>query len=196
MRGRIIFLLEEPSMKELLDRLIPRLFPGLEKDTHFQCIPHRGKTDLERSIPKKIKGWREPNVRFVILEDNDNRTCKLVKQKLKELTHQTDHTNVLIRIVCQELESWYIGDLKALAKAFGDSTLNKPALQKRYAKPDEWQKPSIELERLVPSFQKGSGARLMGMELGNFDNLSDSFNSFVSGISKLTNDLGYSIPST
>ena len=36
-------------MQELLDGLLPRLFPGLL----FQCVPHDGKTDLERSIPHK-----------------------------------------------------------------------------------------------------------------------------------------------
>ncbi|XEQ91738.1 hypothetical protein SCACP_05460 [Sporomusa carbonis] len=44
MKGRIVFLLEELSMKELLEGLLPRLFPGLV----FQCVPHEGKTDLDR----------------------------------------------------------------------------------------------------------------------------------------------------
>ena len=32
---RVIFLLEEPSMKTFLDTLLPRLFP----DPLFQCVP-------------------------------------------------------------------------------------------------------------------------------------------------------------
>lgn len=194
MRGRIIFLLEESSMKELLDGLIPRLFPGLEKDVHFQCVPHQGKTDLERSIPRKLKAWKEPNVRFVVLEDNDNRECKFIKRRLKESVDESGRPDTLVRLVCQELESWYIGDLKALAEAFGDANLYKPALRKRYAIPDEWQKPSVELERLVPSFQKGSGARLMSKALGRYANLSHSFNVFVSGLARITQDLGYAHP--
>lgn len=194
MRGRVIFLLEESSMKELLDRLIPRLFPGLEKDIHFLCVPHHGKTDLERSIPKKLKGWKEPNVRFIVLEDNDNRECKSVKLRLTESADESGRPGTLVRLVCQELESWYIGDLKALAEAYGDTDLDKPAIRKRYAIPDEWQKPSVELERLVPSFQKGSGARLMGTALGQYENLSHSFNVFVSGLTRITHDLGYAHP--
>lgn len=194
MRGRIIFLLEESSMKELLDRLIPRLFPGLEKDVHFQCVPHHGKTDLELSIPKKLKGWKEPNVRFIVLEDNDNRECKSVKLRLTESADESGRPDTLVRLVCQELESWYIGDLKALAEAYGNTDLDKPAIRKRYAIPDEWQKPSVELERLVPSFQKGSGARLMGTALGQYENLSHSFNVFVSGLARITEDLGYVHP--
>lgn len=38
--SKIVFLLEEPSMKELLDRLLPGLLPtGVE----FITIPHEGK---------------------------------------------------------------------------------------------------------------------------------------------------------
>lgn len=40
--GRIVFLLEEPSMQALLEGLLPRLFPQLR----FLCVPHDGKTDL------------------------------------------------------------------------------------------------------------------------------------------------------
>lgn len=194
MRGRIIFLLEEPSMKELLDRLIPRLFPGMEKGVHFQCVPHHGKTDLERSIPKKLKGWKEPSVRFVVLEDNDNCECSSLKRRLTESAIASGRPDTLVRIVCQELESWYIGDLKALAEAFGDAGLDKPAHRKRYEIPDKWQKPSVELKRLIPSFQKGSGARLMGMALGQYENFSHSFNTFVSGLTRIAQDLGYPHP--
>ena len=41
--NRIVFLLEERSMKTLLDGLLPRLMP----DGAFICIPHEGKQDLE-----------------------------------------------------------------------------------------------------------------------------------------------------
>ena len=38
MQGRMIFLLEEPSMKTLLEGLLPRLFPGMVAGEHFLCI--------------------------------------------------------------------------------------------------------------------------------------------------------------
>ena len=44
--SRVIFLLEEKSMKELLDRMLPRIFPSLR----FLCIPHEGKTDLLNGV--------------------------------------------------------------------------------------------------------------------------------------------------
>ena len=49
--SRVVFLLEEYSMKVLLDGLLPRLFPGLL----FLCVPHEGKQDLEKSVPKKLR---------------------------------------------------------------------------------------------------------------------------------------------
>lgn len=45
--NRVVFLLEEYSMKVLLDGLLPRLFP----DLLFQCVPHDGKGDLETVSP-------------------------------------------------------------------------------------------------------------------------------------------------
>ena len=59
--SRVVFLLEEYSMKILLEALIPRLVPSLP----FLCVPHEGKQDLEKSIPRKLRAWREPGVRFV-----------------------------------------------------------------------------------------------------------------------------------
>ncbi len=41
-------------MRVLLNGLLPRLFPGLP----FKCVKHEGKTDLERSIPRKLRAWR------------------------------------------------------------------------------------------------------------------------------------------
>ena len=55
MQGRIIFLLEEPSMKVLLDNWLPRLFPGWVERQHFLCIQHEGKSDLDRSIPRAAR---------------------------------------------------------------------------------------------------------------------------------------------
>lgn len=48
--SRLVFLVEERSMKVLLDGLLPRLFPDLA----FLCVPHEGKQDLEKSIPRNF----------------------------------------------------------------------------------------------------------------------------------------------
>ena len=128
MKGRVIFLLEEPSMKILLDGLLPRLLPGWIEGQHFQCVKHEGKSDLDRSIPRKLSAWRIPGDRFVIVRDNDSADCIKMKARLQALCELNGRPETLVRLVCQELESWYVGDLQALALAFENSKLDTHAL--------------------------------------------------------------------
>ena len=53
--SRVVFLLEEYSMKVLLDGLLPRLFPGLP----FICVPHEGKHEdtLVRLACQELEAW-------------------------------------------------------------------------------------------------------------------------------------------
>ena len=191
MIGRIIFLLEEPSMKIFLDGLLPRLFPGWVANQHFQCVKHDGKSDLDRSIPRKLSAWRIPGDRFVIVRDNDSTDCIQLKARLQALCLASGRPETLIRLACQELESWYVGDLQSLAQAFDDPKLDAPAMRKRFAVPDDWQKPSVELARLIPAFQKGSGARTMATHLREIGNRSVSFQVFVQGILRVAVEMGY-----
>lgn len=185
MPGRIIFLLEEPSMKGLLEALLPRVFPGWVVGQHFLCLPHEGKSDLDRSIPRKLSAWRIQGDRFVGVRDNDNADCVDLKRRLAAMCAGHGRPDTLIRLVCQELEAWYLGDLKALAVAFDAPKADTPALRKRFDDPDSWQKPSVEVRRLVPAFQKGSGARVMGRHLSIEGNASASFRAFVSGVRRI-----------
>lgn len=62
----LVFLLEEASMKAVLDIILPQILP---ESVTFRTIPHCGKSDLEASIPHKLKAWSEPDTRFVIVRD-------------------------------------------------------------------------------------------------------------------------------
>lgn len=168
-------------MKALLEGLLPRVLPGVE----FLCIPHEGKRDLQRSIPRKLRAWREPGVRFVVVQDNDGSDCRVLKGRLRDLCIQGGRSDSLIRIPCQELEAWYLGDLEILAEAFSDRSL--PALGKtaKFRDPDAVQFPARELRALVPEFQKISGARLLGGRLRPEANRSRSFQVFLSGVRRL-----------
>ncbi len=46
----IVFLVEEPSMKEFLKAILPRVIPD---HITYTIIHHEGKQDLEKSIPQK-----------------------------------------------------------------------------------------------------------------------------------------------
>jgi Domain of unknown function (DUF4276) len=183
-------------MKALLDGLLPRIFPGLIEMQHFQCVPHEGKTDLDHSIPRKLRAWREPGVRFVVVRDNDNQDCIDLKARLAKLCSDSGRPDTLIRLVCQELESWYIGDLKALQEAFPDHKIYIPVNRKKYNNPDDWQKPSEEVRRLARSFQKLTGARIMATELRRTENCSRSFQTFLDGIDRIAHDMGYDAENT
>jgi hypothetical protein len=79
--SRLVFFLEEYSMKVLLEEMIPRVFPGIG----YLCVPHEGKQDLEKSVPRKLRAWREPGVRFVVVRDNDGSDCRALKARLVDL---------------------------------------------------------------------------------------------------------------
>lgn len=178
--NRTVFLLEEYSMKVLLDGLLPRLFPGLP----FLCVPHKGKRDLEQSIPRKLKAWREPGVRFCVIRDNDSADCRALKARIVALCHDGGRDDTLVRIACRELEAWYFGEPAALAAGFGDEGLRDLGRRARFRDPDHIVKPATALARLVPGFQKVSGARRMATALTR-DNRSRSFQVLLAGLDRL-----------
>lgn len=180
MIGRVVFLLEEYSMKALLDGLLPRLYPELI----FLCVPHDGKGDLERSLPRKLRGWREPGVRFVVVRDNDRGDCADLKKHLRGLCADRPGEDCLIRIACQELEAWYLGDPDALAEAFAKESLRQIGSKARFREPDEIPYPARALARLVPQYQKIGGARVLADHLDRWRNRSPSFHAMMDGIER------------
>lgn len=179
--SRVVFLLEEYSMKVLLDDLLPRLYPGLD----FQCVHHEGKQDLEKSIPRKLRAWREPGVRFVILRDNDGADCTVLKQRLVNLCQHAGRPDSVVRIVCQELEAWYLADPEALAQAYDEPRLIQKLRAARFRNPDSVVSPSVEMEKILPLFQKVNGARLMAKTLSRERNTSSSFQALLKTLDSL-----------
>ena len=168
-------------MKALLDGLLPRLFPDLP----FFCLAHEGKRDLEKSIPRKLRAWREPGVRFVVLRDNDGGDCIALKRRLVELCRRGHRRDVLVRIVCQELEAWYLGEPDALADAFDRNELRRLGNRARYRDPDAIRRPSDAVGERIPDFQKISGARRLARHLTRERNRSASFHALMRGIEAL-----------
>lgn len=183
MMTKLVFLLEEPSAKEMLNGLLPRLLP---REISYQCVVFEGKTDLEKQIPKKLRGWREPGVCFVILRDQDRGDCRDIKAKLTEICRQAGHEAALVRIACRELESWYMADLKAVEKGLRIENLARKQEKQKYRKPDQVDAPARELERLTQNrYQKVSGSRAIGPHLDIGNRRSNSFRVFVQGIERI-----------
>lgn len=173
----LIFLLEEASMKAVLDVILPKILP---ESVAFKTIPHSGKSDLENSIPHKLKAWRQRDTKFVIVRDQDSGDCVQVKAALQKLAEPSGRP-VLIRIACKELEAWYFGDLKAVSKAYG-SDINRLSGKRKYRNPDAIGNPKEELRKLFPKHQQIDGARRIAVHMDINHNSSASFNIFVSGV--------------
>lgn len=177
---KLIFLVEEKSMMTLLSGILPRIVPN---DISFQIIPHEGKSDLEKSIPVKLRAWNEPNVKFVIVQDQDANDCKELKKKLVDLAKPYGRT-FLVRIACHELESWYFGDIKAIEQAY-NLDWSKIRHKARYRVPDKIVFPKKALKELIPSHSQILGARKIAPYMDISNNTSHSFNVFVSGVQRM-----------
>ncbi len=183
----LVFMLEEESAKHLLKELLPRILSEFQSVT-YQLIPHQGKGDLQKSIPIKLRAWLAPNTFFIILHDQDSHDCRKLKQKLKLLCVRNNKHKPLIRIVCQELEAWYFGDLDAVEKAFPSFRANKYKDKRRFMNPDAISKPSDELKRIVRGFSKGIAAREVPRHMNKDKNTSTSFNHLIGGLQNLVKE--------
>ena len=177
---KIIFLVEEESMKHVLEAILPKI---LSCGTLFKVVAHQGCGDLMRSIPIKLNGWRGGDVRFVIVHDQDNKDCVELKRELEAVCRPYNR-HVLIRIACRELESWYFGDLNAVSEAYGKNFRNLSS-KRAYRVPDAIADPKKHLKRLVPEHQQISGADLIASHMDISSNTSKSFNVFVEGVRRL-----------
>jgi len=168
-------------MKVLLDNLLPRLFPTLSS----LCVAHEGKSDLERSLPRKLRAWNTPDDQFVVIRDSDGSNCLSVKTALVQQCVKAGRPETLVRIACRELEAWYFGEPAALATAFNDDSLSNLGTRARYRHSDLIVTPSQALRLLCPDFQKVSGARRMASHLTYVGNRSPSFRALIEGIARV-----------
>lgn len=169
-------------MKAFLEGLLPRLAPTIR----FVLVPHEGRHDLVKSFPRKIRAWKTPGVRFVVVHDQDSADCLELKKSLQAAVPPERRNDTSIRIACRELESWLLGDLDALAEAFNQPGIADLGVKRKFREPDKVGSPAEELSRLVPSYQKVRGARQMGQLVDPSRNTSHSFGIFLSTLHDLS----------
>lgn len=183
-----IFLLEEPSIENVLEQLLPKIIPH---EITYICIPHQGKQDLAKSIPTKIKAFQfSPATKFVIVHDQDSHDCKTLKAELLNICQTAGKTDVLIRIICHELESWFLGDLAAVEKAYQlkPQSLSKKQTRKNYRDPDQLNSAKQELKKLVKEYYAGTHSKKIAPHLSLTANKSRSFQVFLDGVKKLVQE--------
>lgn len=171
----IVFLTEESSVEPVLRKLTHELAPTAIEGVDWQVISFQGKADLKKHFTKKMQGWSYGNPHFIILRDNDGSDCIKLKQNL------TDQASVTgkpfnIRIVCQELEAWFIGDFNAVEQAYPSSKASNLREKSKYKNPDLVNNASEELKKIVGVNAKVGRAEKIAPFLNIQNNTSHSFN--------------------
>jgi Domain of unknown function (DUF4276) len=185
----IVFLLEELSAKALLESLLPRV---LQPEIAVRCIPFEGKQDLEKNLVRRIRAYKNPQARFIVLRDQDSAPdCQALKGKLLALCAQSGKaSDCLVRIACTELETFYLADLKAVECALNVSGLEKLQSNKKFRSPDCLGSPSAELKKLTKQkYEKIAGSRAIGPHLDLDNQRSPSFKSLLGAIRRMQNEL-------
>jgi hypothetical protein len=183
MNGRIIFMTEEPSMGQTLRILLPRIFQDFREFEHWLVINHQGKSDLEQSFPKKMLNWQEPGVRFIILRDNDGGDCRALKERLVSKA-PAGVSGFQVRIVCQELESWFLGDMEAVAAAYPAAGRHAQFKSLSKLEPDRLTNASDLIQKLTGTGAKVRRAEEIAQHMKPPLNKSSSFQVFLSGVSR------------
>ena len=184
--GRVEILVEELSMEVCLRNLLPMFVPShWVLDVNYFIRPHQGKSDLRKSIPAKMQvfsNWHEP-ISVIILHDQDSADCKILKQQIKLLCGSFSK-GLLIRIICKELESWYLGDLLAIEKAFPSFKSTSYISRAKFRNPDRLNAKD-QLKEIFPDYREVSSSREISKFLDVNNNRSESFNQFIKGIRKI-----------
>lgn len=180
--SELVFLLEEASAKAMLEQLVPRL---IGKDVPARYIAFEGKQDLEKQLARRIRGYLNPEARFIVLRDQDsNPDCKKVKSNLLARINSTGKASrTLVRIACRELEAFYLGDLQAVEAALNLKQVANQQNKKRFRDPDNVVNPKLELKSLTnDEYTQVSGSRLIGQHLDVNNARSRSFAHLVAAI--------------
>lgn len=185
----LVFLLEEPSAKAMLESLLPRM---LNEAIGFRCIPFEGKQDLERQLVRKIRAYQNDQARFIVMRDQDSHPdCKAVKSNLLTLCGQSGKAaQCMVRIACRELETFFLADLQAVEQALGLRGLAKQQQVKKFRTPDALGSPGRELKNLTGNrYEKVAGSRAIGQHLSLDNQRSPSFRNLIAAIRRMENEL-------
>lgn len=122
-------LMEEPSMEDALQILLPRM---VRPDIELKFIQFGDKGNLLRELPSRLRGykqWLPATAMILVVVDRDNDDCHALKQQLEECAahagfrtksspHEDGGFQIINRIAIEELEAWYFGDWQAVRMAY------------------------------------------------------------------------------
>ena len=125
----IELLVEEPSAEAALQELLPKMVGSAAT---FTIHPFQGKRDLLDKLPGRLRGysrWLPVDWHIVVLVDADDEDCHELKGQLERTAQRAGLRTksatlpgmpfqVLNRLVIEELEAWFFGDVAALHAAY------------------------------------------------------------------------------
>lgn len=133
----IHILVEGQSERAFLDRWLPRRLP----DQHVRVHPHQGKGSLPRvwneppdakarglldQLPAKLRGLaQDPKVDgiLVLLDADDDDVSELAGSICAVAMQCAPRLNVKVSVAVEEMEAFYLGDLRALERAYPEADL-------------------------------------------------------------------------
>lgn len=175
----IIILTEERSMEEAVRSLMGRHRAELKEGLNWFVFSFSGKSDLEKNIRTRMRNWNYGEPMFLILRDADGGDCREVKRRLSVLAREGGKP-YKVRVVCQELESWFLGDSEAVCSAYPRCCFSNDVA--KYRNPDCMKNPADELARLTGDSTKVGRARLIAPNLTPERNRSRSFQVFFESL--------------
>jgi len=178
----LVFMLEEQSAQEMLEKIVPRLLSP-ETQIVARYIKFEGKQDLDKQLHPKLSSYLNPDARFIILRDQDSSDCLSIKSDLASLCNRAGRSEAIIRIACHELEAFYLGGLTAVEIGLGIAGIACQQTKAKFRNPDSLISPARQLERLTKNrYQKLAGSRAIAPHL-NLENCgSRSFHNLVQAI--------------
>ncbi|HCB13426.1 MAG TPA: hypothetical protein DEP36_07660 [Gammaproteobacteria bacterium] len=178
-----VFFLEEASARAMLEGLLPRIAP--------QCVDVRyivfdGKQDMEKQLVRRMRDYRNRGARFFVIRDQDSGDCLAIKERLQQFCADAGRPNTIVRIVCRELESFYLADLAAVEYGLGIAGIAKRQKNQKFRTPDRLGSPSQELIALTKGrYQKIGGSRAIAPHLDINNTRSHSFKMLVEAIQSM-----------
>lgn len=161
-------------------------------NTFFQVHSHQGKQDLEHAIKTTVPSISKiPGARILVVRDQDSGDCKKVKKQLLRLIGKRVESPTLVRIVCRELEAWFLGDLQAVSEAYPRVKAKANINKADFRDVDNIQHANKFLLAIIPEYKNRESlpklevAESITPYLDLKNNSSASFNHFVSGVEKL-----------
>ena len=183
----LVFIVEEPSKEAFLTALLPRFNIPDTLNVYYQS--GTGYSEFGGLVRRVLRSWRAPGARFVILCDQDQNDCVAKKQELLAAVPQHVRRRVAVRIVCDELESWYVGERAALEQALPELG-SVSAIPELRGPPDAIPRPSRRIAQRTgrAKLKKVALAENVGARMNPDANTSHSFNLFLQTLRQILAD--------